>query len=148
MGMRDPPDHRAVLKDKRVLVVEDEVIVAMAIENELLDAGAEVVGPAGSVGDALRLMELAAGDGGLSAAVLDIRLAGEAVTPVADALAERRVPFLFATGCGEGCGKGGHAAVPVMHKPFDTYDLVVAVEALASVGGMTGGAEGPSVPAA
>ena len=61
--------------------------MAMLVEDELLGAGAEVVGPAGCVGDALRLVEEAARDRGLSAAVLDIDLAGAAVEPVADRLA-------------------------------------------------------------
>jgi CheY-like chemotaxis protein len=130
----DRPDHRTVLRDKRILVVEDEALIAMLAEDELLEAGARVVGPAATVGEALRLIEGAAADGGLSAAVLDIKLAGDAVRPVADRLAALGVPFLFATGYGEGCDTGGHAA-PVLHKPFDPHQLVVTVEALASAGG-------------
>jgi CheY-like chemotaxis protein len=71
MGMRNSPDRRAILSSKRVLVAEDEAIVAMLVEDELLEAGAEIVGPAGSVSDALQLIEEAAKDGGLSAAVLE-----------------------------------------------------------------------------
>ena len=72
--------------------------------------------------------------------MLDIKLADdEAVMPVADALAERRVPFLFATGYGPNCATGGHTAAPVLHKPFAPQDLVVAVEAL--------GCEPPAGPA-
>ena len=96
------------------------------------EAGAEVVGPAASVGGALRLIEAAAKDGGLSAAVLDISLQGRAVTPVADRLAALGVPFLFATGYGEGCDTGGHADARVLRKPFDPHGLIDAVEALAS----------------
>jgi DNA-binding response OmpR family regulator len=135
MCMRNPPDHRAMLKGKRILVAEDEAVVAMVIEDELLEAGAEVVGPVGSVGEALRLIEVAASDGGLSAAVLDIKLEGGAVKPVADTLARLHVPFLFATGYGKGCDTGGHTAAPVLDKPFNPHELVVAVEALVSAGG-------------
>ena len=131
--MMSPPGCRATLRDKRVLVVEDEAIVAMLVEDELRDAGAEVVGPAASVGGALRLIEAAAKGGGLSAAVLDIDLQGRAVAPVADRLAVLGVPFVFATGYGEGRDTGGHAAAPVLRKPFDPHAPVVAVEALASV---------------
>ena len=53
---------------------------------------------------------------------------------MADRLAALGVPFLFATGYGEGCDTGGHAAAPVLHKPFDPEQLVAAVEALASAG--------------
>ena len=69
-----PSAPQAKLRDRRVLVVEDEALVAMLVEDELLDAGATVVGPAASIGHALRLIEEAAADGGLAAAVLDINL--------------------------------------------------------------------------
>ncbi len=126
--------RRTGLKDKRVLVVEDEALVFMLVEDELRDAGAEVLGPAPSVGDALRLVEAAEADGGIDAAVLDINLQGRAVAPVADRLAALGVPFLFATGYGEGCNTGGHETAPRLHKPFDTERLIEAVEALASPG--------------
>jgi DNA-binding response OmpR family regulator len=132
MGMRNSPDRRAMLGGKRVLVAEDEAIVAMLVEDELLEAGAEVVGPAGSVSDALRLIEAAARDGGLSAAVLEINLEGEAAKPVADTLAALGVPFLFATGYDGLCDTGGHGTAPVLPKPFDPDELIAAVGALVS----------------
>jgi hypothetical protein len=105
----------------------------MMVEDGLVDAGAKVVGPAASVGDALQLIDEVASDGGLSAAVLDINLNGEVVSPVADRLAALGVPFVFATGYGEGCDTGGHAA-PMLRKPFAPEMLVNAVDALASAG--------------
>ena len=132
MGMTSPPDRRSALGGKRVLLVEDNAVVAMLVEDELLGAGAEVVGPAGCVGGALRLVEEAVRDRGLSAAVLDIDLDGRHVAPVADRLAGLAGPFLFATGCGEGRDTGGHGAAPVLEKPFSPESLVAAVEALAS----------------
>ncbi len=128
-------DRRAGLEDERILVVEDEVLVSMLVEDELRGAGAEVLGPVPTVGDALRLVEAAAADGGLGAAVLDINLAGRHVAPVADRLAALGVPFLFATGYGEGCDTGGHGAAPVLRKPFAPARLVAAVATLASAGG-------------
>ena len=116
--------HRRVLHGRRVLVVEDEALISMLLEDELLEAGAEVVGPACSVKEALELINQAAADGGLSAAVLDINLDGEAVSPVADRLAALGVPFIFATGYGEGYNRGLHAAAPILAKPF--YGNVVA----------------------
>jgi DNA-binding response OmpR family regulator len=79
-------DYRRMLQGRRVLVVEDEALIGMLLEDELLEAGAEVVGPACSVKEALELIDQVAADGGLSAAVLDINLEGETVSPVADRL--------------------------------------------------------------
>jgi DNA-binding response OmpR family regulator len=122
----------AKLTGRRVLVVEDEALVSMLVEDELRDAGAEVLGPAPTVGHALRLIEAAAADGGITAAVLDINLDGRRVDAVADRLAALGVPFLFATGYGEGCDTGGHGAAPVLSKPFAPESLVAIVEALSS----------------
>lgn len=121
------------LKGKRILVVEDEALVAMLVEDELLDAGAEVVGPALSIGEALHLVEAAAADGGINAAVLDINIGGKHVSPVADRLAALGVPFAFATGYSVGGDTGGHGAAPTLHKPFDPSCLVAAIEAIAPV---------------
>ena len=133
MELSNPSDRRAALGGKRLLIVEDEILVSMLVQDELRDTGAEVVGPAASVGDAMQLVEAAMADGGLSAAVLDINLNGEHVGPVADTLAALGVPFVFATGYGEGCDTGGHAA-PMLRKPFAPDMLVNAVDALASAG--------------
>jgi DNA-binding response OmpR family regulator len=122
----------AKLTGKRVLVVEDEALVSMLVEDELRDAGAEVMGPAPTVDRALQLIEAAAPDGGISAAVLDINLDGQHVEAVADRLAALGVPFLFATGYGQGCDTCGHGAAPILSKPFAPERLVAAVEALAS----------------
>ena len=126
------PDRGDSLTGKRVLVVEDEVLVSMLVEDELRDAGAEVLGPVPTLGGALRLVEAAAADGGISAAVLDINLDGRHVGPVADRLAALGVPFVFTTGYGEGCDTGRHGAAPILSKPFSPERLVVIVEALAS----------------
>ena len=132
MSMENSPGRAAGLTGKRVLVVEDEVLVAMLVEDEPRDAGAEVVGPAPSVEDALRLVEAVAADGGISAAVLDINLGGRHVAAVADRLAAFGVPFLFATGYGAKRDTGGYGAAPVLEKPFDMERLVTAVAALTS----------------
>ncbi len=77
-----------------VLVVEDEPLIALDIREGLAEAGAVVIGPASTVGRALSLTET----NDLSAAVLDVRLDGETVFPVAAALADRLIPFVFHTG--------------------------------------------------
>ena len=132
-GRGDAP-IRAVglLGSAPVSVAEDEPLVSMLVEDELRGAGAEVLGPVPTVGDALRLVEAAAADGGISAAVLDINLDWRHAGPLADRLAALGVPFLFATGYGEKCDTGGHRAAPVLSKPFPPERLVAAVEALAS----------------
>ena len=132
MCMESSLGRAAKLSGRRVLVVEDEPLASMLIEDELRNAGATVLGPALSVADALRLVEAAAADGGISVAVLDINLGGRHVAPVAERLAALRVPFLFATGYGDGCDTGGHGAAPTLHKPFGPQRLIIAVQALAS----------------
>lgn len=121
------------LKGKRILVVEDEALVSILMEDELLGAGADVVGPASSIGDALALVEQAGtARGWIDAAVLDINMNGKHVAPVADRLAALGVPFLFATGYGGEVDTCGHAAAPRVEKPFAATGLVAAVEALSS----------------
>lgn len=89
----------AELGGRRILVVEDESLVAMLIETILEDLGGETVGPLASVEEALAFL----GDGpALDAALLDVNLAGRQVFPVAEALAASGVPFVFSTGYGEG----------------------------------------------
>lgn len=113
---------------RRVLVVEDEVLVAMLVEDILADHGAEAVGPATRIGAALALAQSEP----LDAAILDVNLAGEVTAPVAAALAARGVPFLFATGYGRAGLPPGHEDAAVLAKPFAERDLVAALAALLS----------------
>jgi CheY-like chemotaxis protein len=106
------------LRGRRLLVVEDEYLIAAALEHALEDRGAEVVGPAGSVEGALRLVE-AEGDR-LDGAVLDINLRDERVYPVADVLAARGVPFVFLTGYDAQVIPDTYAGVPRSEKPVST----------------------------
>ena len=78
----------------RILVVEDEAIIAMLVEEMVLDFGSEVVGPAAKMDDALRLASQAP----LDAAILDVNVGGAVVFPVADVLQQRGIPIIFATG--------------------------------------------------
>ncbi|MCO6418564.1 response regulator [Siccirubricoccus sp. KC 17139] len=114
------------LNGRRILVVEDEALVAMLVEDALLDAGATVIGPAATVAEALVLIERDLPE----VAVLDLNLAGETSTPVADVLAARGVPFVVATGYGAEGLPPGHASVPVLAKPYDPDDLTQALARL------------------
>lgn len=80
---------------KRILLVEDEYFIVQDLARAFHGAGAVVIGPAANVAEALQLI---AATPGLDGGVLDINLRGEMVYPVADALARRGVPFVFATG--------------------------------------------------
>jgi CheY-like chemotaxis protein len=104
---------------KRILVVEDEMIVAMLIEDILMDNGATVVGPAARVNKALDLL----GTEEVDAALLDVNLAGENTMPVAEELRRRGIPFAFATGYGAGGLPEGFAGQPLLQKPFQERDL-------------------------
>jgi CheY-like chemotaxis protein len=114
------------LTGRRILVVEDEALVAMLVEDALLDAGARVIGPAATVAEALGLIDQEL----LDVAVLDLNLAGETSSPVADALLAGGVPFVVATGYGAEGLPAGHAGVPVLAKPYDPDDLTLAISRL------------------
>ena len=113
------------LKGSRVLIVEDAVLLALELETGLSDAGAEVVGPAYELEEAMALL-----DRPIDAAVLDANLNGRSVTPVAEALAQRNVPFVFATGYGETGGAPGGFEAPVIRKPYDVTQVAAAVAEL------------------
>ena len=85
----------ASLRGRRVLVVEDEYLIAEDLREQLLSCGADVLGPVACVADALALLADGAEP---DLAILDIGLGGEKVYPVADALRTRGIPFVFATG--------------------------------------------------
>lgn len=106
----------STLRGLRILVVEDEYLLAMDLERELRDAGAEVVGPAASVAAALRLID---GDHVLDGALLDVNLGGEPIFPVADALLGRGVPVVLTTGYDARAIPVRYADVPRCEKPVD-----------------------------
>lgn len=112
------------LKGARVLIVEDAVLLALELETGLSDAGAEVVGPAYELEEAMNLLS-----GPIDAAVLDANLNGLSVMPVAEALAARGVPFVFATGYGDTGAPTGFDA-PIIRKPYDVTQVAAAVAAV------------------
>jgi CheY-like chemotaxis protein len=119
----------ASLQGARVLIVEDAVLLALELETGLSEAGAEVIGPAYELEEAMALL-----DRPIDAAVLDANLNGRSVTPVAEALARREVPFVFATGYGEAGGAPGGFDAPVIRKPYDVTQVAAAVADLLATG--------------
>jgi DNA-binding response OmpR family regulator len=103
----------------RVLVVEDEAMIAMLVEDMILDFGSEVVGPASKIEDALALAQ----DADLDAAILDVKVGEAVVFPVADRLRERGIPFIFASGYGSATLPTRFVGSPTLPKPF-SYDLL------------------------
>jgi DNA-binding NtrC family response regulator len=108
------------LARKRVLVVEDEWLIALLLEDTLQEAGCVVVGPFARVPEALS----AATTEYLDAALLDVNVAGEKVFAVAYALEERRIPFLFLTGYGEAVLPSDRPKWEACAKPFQTEQLL------------------------
>ena len=114
------------LAGRRILLVEDELLLAMTLEHVLGAEGCVVVGPFPRVEPALK----AAREEALDAAVLDINLAGERVYPVAQALSERNVPFVFATGYHRSMIRREHAGRPTLTKPYSLEQLIHQLLAL------------------
>jgi DNA-binding response OmpR family regulator len=104
----------AILQGGRVLIVEDEALVAMTLEIMFEDLGWIRVGPVGRLDEAMRLAQAEP----IDAAVLDVNLAGENTESVARTLAERRIPFIVATGYGESDLDGSFRKAPSLAKPF------------------------------
>ncbi|MDM9628454.1 response regulator [Rhizobium sp. S152] len=103
----------------RILIVEDEMLVAMLLEDVVMDLGHEVVGPAMRLEAAL----LAAEEEQFDFAILDINLAGKQSFPVADRLRERSIPFMFASGYGARGLEEAYRTVPVLQKPYSQAQL-------------------------
>lgn len=116
------------LKGLRVLLVEDQMIVAMQVEDVLREAGCEVIGPAGTLHTAMTLAQSEA----LDAAVLDINLDGEKTFPLAEQLQRRNIPFILATGYGESVLPQKWRDLPRLSKPFRGEQLTRLMEIICS----------------
>lgn len=114
------------LAGKRILVVEDEPLIAMEIETNLERAGCEVIGPAGTIEIAESLLAQTQPD----AVLLDANLRGRPVDELAAALARRGVPFAFATGFGRDSLPNAFRDAVLLSKPFDSGQLIAAIEDL------------------
>lgn len=120
----------AVLDGLAVFVVEDEALVALNLEDMLMDLGCVVVGPAMRLDRAMHMAEQ-----GLAAdvAILDVNLAGEKVFPLAERLVEAGLPVVFATGYGRAGLTEAFHALPVLQKPYTIEEVAAGLrEAMAA----------------
>jgi CheY-like chemotaxis protein len=108
------------LSGKRILVVEDEYLLAQEIVSDLRRRGATIIGPVATMEAA---SALAGETKHLDGAILDINLKGEMIYPVADALTRRHVPYVFATGYDRSALPKPYDEVPLVQKPVDTDRL-------------------------
>ena len=110
---------------RRVLLVEDEAMIALLLEDMLGDLGCQVVGPAYAIEPA---MELAIGETAIDVAILDVNLAGRPVYEVADVLKAKGVPIIFSSGYGASGLREADRNAPVLPKPFKLQDLAAALQ--------------------
>lgn len=103
----------------RVLVVEDESLVAMFLEDVLEDLGHQMLGPFSRVDAALA----AAQSEDFDVAILDVNVNGQAIFPVAEAIAAREIPFIFSTGYGQKSLPEEYRSRPTLDKPFLPGDV-------------------------
>jgi PAS domain S-box-containing protein len=116
-----PPPPAAALAGRRILVVEDEGLIAQEVAGIVAGAGGTAVGPAATLAEATRLAAIEALDG----AVLDIRLGNRRVFAVADLLEDRGIPYLFCSGYGrEADLEGRFTDAPILRKPFTRDQLL------------------------
>jgi CheY-like chemotaxis protein len=117
------------MRGRRVLVVEDESLIAMFVQTMLTDLGCEVLGP---VYDLSAALDFVATPTHIDVAVLDLNLDGEPAYPVVDALRARGVPVIFCTGYGDTGLRASDQGCPVLRKPYRAAELPrVLAEALA-----------------
>lgn len=123
-----PPSNQPQADGFAVLVVEDEYFIALDISLALQAAGARVLGPVGQLKSALRIL----GSDRVDRAVLDVNLGGDTVFLLADELAARNIPFVFATGYDAVVIPERHRAAPRLEKPYDATALAALLIGMAA----------------
>src|SRR5262249_44698429 len=112
---------------RRVLVVEDEIMIRMLLEDMLADLGYRIAASAGGLDEAMTL----ARDSDFDVAILDLTRKGHGIRPAPGVLARRGAPFVSATGCGERGLPEAYPAPPTLQKPFQRENLEKALAAVA-----------------
>jgi len=115
--------HWGVLRGRRILIVEDEVLVSVMLANLVTDAGAVVIGPTGTTTKALALNEQEV----THCAVLDVKLMDGMSVPVAESLAARGIPFVVATGYRPEAIAPGYNGAPVLRKVYMSDEVIEAI---------------------
>lgn len=115
-----------LLENQHILIVEDEFLIALDLEETVHEAGAQAVGPVGTVGEALALLA----QQNVSGAILDMNLGSELSTAIAEQLQQREVPFIYHSGQSDLLSDPSWPKAPVVSKPATPTALV---EALAGV---------------
>ena len=110
---------------RRVLIVEDEPLIAMMLEDFLDSLGHGITGTCETVQDAMAKVE----EGGFDVAIIDVHLKGEHVWPVADRLTEKGIPFIVATGGHIAPPPPEHENAPVLNKPYTIDSIEPALDA-------------------
>jgi CheY-like chemotaxis protein len=105
----------SALRDRRILVVEDEYLIAVTLSDQLEGVGSIVVGPVPSVERAIKAIE---SDPRIDVAILDINLGGAMAYPIADALLARNIPFVFTSGYEDDVLRIRYPKVTNCHKPY------------------------------
>jgi len=118
--------HMVNLTNQKVLILEDELIIAFALEDMLTDLGADVV-----VTSTLEEAFAQVADNDLKLAVLDVNVNGAKSYPFAEELRGREVPIIFATGYGDAEHPPQFAGAPTLTKPYSRQQLAEAIEGLA-----------------
>jgi DNA-binding response OmpR family regulator len=111
------------LLGRRLLIVEDDPYIALALEETLSEFGLIIAGMARSVEEAVRLSR----EDGVELALLDVNIGHEKIDPVADALAARGCPFIFTTGCGRAGLPEAHLEHAMVEKPFYVEEILSAL---------------------
>jgi PAS domain S-box-containing protein len=118
------------LSGRRILIVEDEAIVAMSLADDIADMGGEAVGPASTPEEAMQAIE----EGGFDIALLDANLSGRPVAEVASALTQRGIPFVFISGYGRQGLPAAFQAAVIVEKPFTPSQVLAAIQGLLDPG--------------
>jgi DNA-binding NtrC family response regulator len=122
--MGSAPEAQVARQPRRVLVVEDELMIRMLLEDMLAELGYTVAAAAARLDEAMRV----AREADFDVAILDVNLNGEPIAPLADALAARRLPFVFATGYGAAGIPDSHRDRPMLKKPFQLDHLKLILQ--------------------